>query len=443
MRTAREVALELLSRVRTTEAYANLLLPELIAQAKLSKADAAFCVELSFGTLRNQGFYDWVIGKATKRDIGAIDADALEVIRLGAHQILGMRTPAHAALNETVNLAKSALKQGAVGFVNAALRRISERTREEWVAQLKREEENHLATLYSHPRWMVTALKLALESDGRTDLEKLLAANNDAPSVNLVALPNHPFELDDHLERVGVSPIGYQLDSGDPAELLGFKTGALRVQDQGSQLAALALSRCKPNSGESRWLDLCAGPGGKAALLAAEAENLGIELVANEISNHRARLVEQALRSSGLKAKVTNQDGRTLKAGLFDRIMIDAPCTGLGALRRRPESRWRKSPDDLKELTSLQGDLIESGWRQLKAGGVLAYVTCSPHPAETTAIVSKLLGSHRDAELIDAGDVLERISDEFIRNPNRKTAQLWPHTNDTDAMFIALIRKVG
>jgi 16S rRNA (cytosine967-C5)-methyltransferase len=123
--------------------------------------------------------------------------------------------------------------------------------------------------------------------------------------------------------------------------------------------------------------------------------------------------------------------------------MIDAPCTGLGALRRRPESRWRKSPDDLKDLTLLQAELIESGWRQLKPGGVLAYVTCSPHPAETTAIVSKHLSKHKDAELIDAGAVLESISEEFMRNQSRKTVQLWPHTDDTDAMFISLIRKVG
>jgi 16S rRNA (cytosine967-C5)-methyltransferase len=192
-----------------------------------------------------------------------------------------------------------------------------------------------------------------------------------------------------------------------------------------------------------RWLDLCAGPGGKAALLGAEAEINGATLVANEISNHRARLVSQALADSGVKARVVNEDGRTLDLGQFDRIMIDAPCTGLGALRRRPESRWRKSPDDLKQLNTLQSELIESGWRQLKVGGYLAYVTCSPHPAETTAILSKLLSKHKDAELVDAGTVIEAISDEFMPNRSRKTVQLWPHTDDTDAMFISLIRKVG
>jgi 16S rRNA (cytosine967-C5)-methyltransferase len=215
------------------------------------------------------------------------------------------------------------------------------------------------------------------------------------------------------------------------------------VQDQGSQLAALALVAAATVQPGERWLDLCAGPGGKAALLGAEAELAGATLVANEISNHRARLVSEALADSGVKARVVNEDGRTLDVGLFDRIMIDAPCTGLGALRRRPESRWRKSPDDLKQLNTLQSELIESGWRQLKPGGYLAYVTCSPHPAETTAILSKLLSKHKDAELVDAGAVLESVSDEFMPNRSRKTVQLWPHTNDTDAMFISLIRKVG
>ncbi len=446
MKTSREVAFELLGRVRSSDAYANLLLPDLIGKNKLNRADAAMCVELAFGTLRNQGFYDWVAAKVTARDIEAIDADALDVIRLGAHQLLGMRTPPHAALNETVNLAKRELRQGAVGFVNAALRRISEKPREEWVRLLERDIKDpskRLSVLYSQPEWIVKALKLALEADGRNEIEKLLRANNDAPSVNLVALPNHQFLSDEDLVREGVSPIGYRLEGGDPTHLPGFQNGSLRVQDQGSQLAALALSRAVAAKPGEKWLDLCAGPGGKAALLGAEAELAGAALVANEISNHRARLVSQALSDSNVKARVVNEDGRTLDIGRFDRIMIDAPCTGLGALRRRPESRWRKSPDDLKELTNLQSELLESGWRQLKPGGYLAYVTCSPHPAETTAILSKHLSKHKDAELVDAGAILETVSDEFMPNRDRKTVQLWPHTNDTDAMFISIIRKVG
>jgi len=446
LKNSRDVAYELLGRVRSSDAYANLLLPDLIGKYQLNRADAAMCVELAFGTLRNQGFYDWLASKVTARDVLAIDPDALDVIRLGAHQLLGMRTPPHAALNETVNLAKKVLRQGAVGFVNAALRRISEKPRDEWVRILERDVPDQArknSILFSHPEWIVNSLKLALEADGRNEVEKLLRANNDAPAVNLVALPNHEFVADDDLVKEGVSPLGYRLEGGDPAHLPGFRSGAMRVQDQGSQLAALALVHVAKVQPGERWLDLCAGPGGKAALLGAEAEINGATLVANEISNHRARLVSQTLADSGVKARVVNEDGRTLDLGQFDRIMIDAPCTGLGALRRRPESRWRKSPDDLKQLNLLQSELIESGWRQLKEGGYLAYVTCSPHPAETTAILSKLLSKHKDAELVDAGAVIEAISDEFMPNRSRKTVQLWPHTDDTDAMFISLIRKVG
>jgi 16S rRNA (cytosine967-C5)-methyltransferase len=446
LKNSRDVAYELLGRVRSSDAYANLLLPDLIGKYQLNRADAAMCVELAFGTLRNQGFYDWLASKVTAREVLAIDPDALDVVRLGAHQLLGMRTPPHAALNETVNLAKKVLRQGAVGFVNAALRRISEKPRDEWVRILERDVPDPArknSILFSHPEWIVNSLKLALEADGRNEVEKLLRANNDAPAVNLVALPNHEFVGDDDLAKEGVSPLGYRLEGGDPAHLPGFRSGAMRVQDQGSQLAALALVHVAKVQPGERWLDLCAGPGGKAALLGAEAEINGATLVANEISNHRARLVSQALADSGVKARVVNEDGRTLDLGQFDRIMIDAPCTGLGALRRRPESRWRKSPADLKQLNTLQSELIESGWRQLKVGGYLAYVTCSPHPAETTAILSKLLSKHKDAELVDAGTVIEAISDEFMPNRSRKTVQLWPHTDDTDAMFISLIRKVG
>lgn len=444
MTSSRDVAYELLERVRTTDAYSNLLLPDLIGKYKLDRADAAMCVELSFGTLRNQGFYDEVISLATNREKVAIDPDALDVIRLGSHQILGMRTPSHAALNETVNLAKRKLRVGAVGFVNAALRRVSERSREEWLTLVNAKHRDNLealAAIYSHPAWIVRALKMALEADGRDDLEKLLAADNAAPSVNLVALPHRQPMANEHLLREGPSPIGFLLDGGDPTDVPGVRDGSMRVQDQGSQLAALALSRVRPIERGEKWLDLCAGPGGKAALLAAEAQVGGAILTANEVSVHRAKLVEQALEFSGLASKVINFDGRELPSGDYDRIMIDAPCTGLGALRRRPESRWRKRPEDLKDLTKLQAELIESAWQHLKQGGVLAYVTCSPHPAETTAIVSGHLSRHKDAQLLDAWSVLAGVSEELIPNPKRKTVQLWPHTNDTDAMFISLIGK--
>jgi len=192
-------------------------------------------------------------------------------------------------------------------------------------------------------------------------------------------------------------------------------------------------------------LDLCAGPGGKAALLAAEARAGGATLVANEVVPARAKLVRAALSAFQDPPQVLAQDGREFGdrfAGQFDRILLDAPCTGLGALRRRPEARWRKQPKDVPELTTLQTQLIDSATRALRPGGILAYVTCSPHLAETRAVVAHAL---RGGSLValDTGRVLESFTLEPLGLGGSLQAQLWPHRHGTDAMFIALLEKTG
>ncbi|MTA29702.1 MAG: rRNA small subunit methyltransferase B, partial [Actinobacteria bacterium] len=161
-----------------------------------------------------------------------------------------------------------------------------------------------------------------------------------------------------------------------------------------------------------------------------------------EVTPHRATLVATALRHSGFDATQLVMDARSLPESLqFDRIMLDAPCTGLGALRRRPESRWRKGEGNLKELTTLQRELLTAAWNHLKPGGILAYVTCSPHPAETTAQIEWFLRSRKDSALLDATEVFVKLNPELSLNPKRKTVQLWPHRNGTDAMFLALLQK--
>jgi 16S rRNA (cytosine967-C5)-methyltransferase len=443
---SRRVAFESLISVEESDAYLNLVLPRHLDKASLSVQDAAFATELAYGTSRNQGFYDWLIAKVTGRPIEDIDHQALVVLRLGAHQLVTLRTPGHAAIFETVELAKKVLKQSAVGFVNAALRRISEKSYDQWLQILQRadlSEDDYLAIRYSHPTWVVRSIRLALQSEGAGDeLETALEADNRNPAVNLVLLPSRDEPRNEQLERVGVSPIGFELQGGDPSKLPSVMNGSMRVQDQGSQLSALALSNAAPIKSGEKWLDLCAGPGGKAALLAALGAGSSVELTTNEPLEHRADLVETALRHSGLKAKQLRLDGRGLPKNLmYDRIMLDAPCTGLGALRRRPESRWRKNADQLKELSAIQRELLQSAWQHLKPGGVLAYVTCSPHPSETTSQVEWFLRSNKDANLMDAGAVVRKLSPEIQLMPERKTVQLWPHRNVTDAMFICLLSK--
>lgn len=459
VRSARGVAYQLLLAVATDDAYANLLLPKLLDQAKLDSRDTGFAQELAFGTIRNALFYDAAIEVASGREVEAIDPEVRVLLELGAHQLLGMRVPSHAALSETVELAKRVLRPSLTGFVNGVLRRISERSRDQWLEDLLAAAPNRLAKLsiqYSHPQWIIRALEDALRIDGReADLETLLAADNQAPLVNLVALPGLATTAD-LLEAGamlgGVSPIGGELPEGDPAALRLVAAGRIRVQDQGSQLAAQVLAEAPIDSATAgsaeEWLDLCAGPGGKAALLAAMARLAGAELACNELQPHRAKLVEQALGTVNPDVYVRTGDGRDLGDDApesFDRILLDAPCTGLGALRRRPESRYRKQSKDVNELSKLQRELFASAWKGLKPGGVLAYVTCSPHPGETVAIVDWAEKTYGESlELLDTTAQLssnEALTGTRALTPGRKTVQLWPHVQGTDAMFIALARK--
>jgi 16S rRNA (cytosine967-C5)-methyltransferase len=448
--SARSVAFELLLAVEEEDTYANLHMPKLLNQAKLEDRDAALAQELAFGTIRNQLFYDRIIEICAKREAAEIELRSKLLLRLGAHQLLAMRVPSHAAINETVNLAKSVSSQGSVGFVNGVLRRVSERSIEEWKAAVLDGVEDNIERLsieFSHPAWIIRALEQALRVDGRGDSLRLLLETDNIPAdVNLVALPgianeNHTANLVAGL----ASPIGFSISGGDPSKLAAMRDGFLRVQDQGSQLATLAMTSAQPITRGEKWLDMCAGPGGKAALLAAIAKLNGATLDTNEISEHRAKLVSQALSKVDPTVAVFVSDGTTIGKDApdsFDRILLDAPCTGLGSLRRRPESRWRKKPKDVAALATLQQALIDSAWLALKPGGVLAYVTCTPHSGETLAIVDWLERKYpSEVALLNATQVLSEINPNLQLNPSRKTVQLWPHINGTDAMFIALIAK--
>ena len=444
----RAIAFELLRRVAEDDSYANLLLPKLLSDAKVDSRDAGFIQELAFGTLRNKLLYEKVIEIASSRETRTIDSHALIVLLLGAHQILGMRVPAHAAINESVNLAKQKASQSAAGFVNAVLRRVSERSREQWIDKVLESADSadeRLSLAYSHPLWIVKSLRAALESRGLGDsIEDLLLADNTPAKVSVAALPGFADVRDlSEYGSLGIaSPIGLEL-SVPPSRVPQVQSGHVRVQDQGSQIAVLALLAAEVNVEDSSWLDLCAGPGGKAALMLAVAKQRNVTFEANEVSTHRAKLVQQALDPIS-KLKVSIGDGRKLAEGgaRFSRLLLDAPCTGLGALRRRPESRWRKKLTDIPELAKLQKNLFKASWDSLLPGGVLGYVTCSPHLSETTALVTWAESQYRgDLELLPANAILNEINPNLGLDVTYRTAQLWPHIHGTDAMFIALFRK--
>lgn len=447
--TARSVAFEVLRAVNTSDAYANLLLPRALARAGLSGPDAGLATELTYGTLRRQGTYDAIIAEAAARGVDAIDPVVLDALRLGIHQLIATRIPAHAAVNETVSHVRRVAGGPAAGFANAVLRRVTERDPDAWLDHLQeraRSDDERLAVRLSHPVWIIRAFRRALAAEGRADeLEELLDADNSRPRVTMAALPGlAPVPTD--ADATAHSPIGFVLGGGDPGPVITAAEGRVRVQDEGSQLAALALSRATPVREGERWLDLCAGPGGKTAVLAAEALAHGAALEANEVSPARAGLVRDSVAGVPLKVPVSEADGRTRAGqGRYDRILVDAPCTGLGALRRRPEARWRKQPADVPELTALQGELLRAATNALAPGGIVAYVTCSPHLAETAGVVSEVLRADADLEELDARAVITAISrDEIdLAEPTDGSgrAQLWPHRHGTDAMSVTLLRR--
>ncbi|MDH6532979.1 16S rRNA (cytosine967-C5)-methyltransferase [Aurantimicrobium minutum] len=447
---ARLVAFEVLMAVDEDDAYANLALPAKIKEFGLTSNDAGLATELTYGTLRMQGFYDTVIANASARDIETIDLVVLNILRLGVHQLLNMRVATHAAVDESVNLAEHMASLGAVGFVNAVLRRTSRHDLEDWQDFVTRDisnAEERLSVLYSHPVWIVRSLKQSLEAEGRgEELEALLAADNVNPRVTLVELPGF-VDTNDEVEGepTPYSPVGMSLNTGgDPTRFARVREGVVRVQDEGSQLAALTLSRGVDSSEHEQWLDMCAGPGGKAALLAAEAEESGAIFIANEVIPARAELVRHALDVLP-GVEVITGDGREIGETMpntFDRILLDAPCTGLGALRRRPEARWRKSPKDVGDLTGLQAELLRSAILALKPGGTLAYVTCSPHLAETRGVVEGALRKYPTVTELDARQAISGVTMSALDLAgDSKSVQLWPHRHGTDAMFIALLTK--
>lgn len=464
---ARTVAYDVLRAVDGSDSYANLVLPPLLRERRITGRDAAFATELAYGTLRLRGRYDAVIAQAAARAVDTIDAPALDVLRLGVHQLLDMRVPAHAAVSETVGLAREQLGTGPSQFVNAVLRAVGRESPEVWEQRIADAAGDdvlaRLAVVESHPLWVVRALREALVGNGRSadEIGALLAADNVAPRVTVVARPGLAGTaevVDDAGDGTGtpgvLAPTAVILSGGDPAALSSVRDGRAGVQDEGSQLVALALTEAPLDGPDERWLDLCAGPGGKAALLAAVAGERGARIVANEVQPHRTRLVEQALRAVPADAveDVRTGDGRTVgtdEPGSYDRVMVDAPCTGLGALRRRPEARWRRTPGDLAGLSALQRDLLVSALRAVRPGGVVAYVTCSPHLVETQLVVKDAVRAAGRAgievEAVDARAVVRGIAPggAVELDDARTDVQLWPHVHGTDAMHLTLLRRTS
>ena len=433
---SRLLAFDLLTEVNRNEGYSNLLLPQALNASKLEERDRALVTELLYGTIRMQGKHDWVLSQISDRPWNEVDPGIVDICRLGVHQIHEMRIPDHAAVAATVEVARKRVGESKASFVNALLRSVTRKSIEEWFAPLLTISDpvERFSIQYSHPEWIVSAY-FDLLKDWR-EVESALAINNEAALPTLVAWPGYSTQQD--LIEIGgdpteFSPFGAHW-KGNPGALDLIKERKIGVQDEGSQLVAEVFAKAAAGT---QWLDLCAGPGGKAALLSSIARTRGVTFTANEFSAPRAELVKQVVHGD----RVLVSDGREINSlgEKFDAILIDAPCTGLGALRRRPEVRWRRTLQDLRALTQLQRELIDSAIEALNPGGVLGYATCSPHLAETSIQIADIKRKHTELNQIDVGPFLP----EKMEGANRDGAMsLWTHKHGTDAMYLALFQKV-
>jgi 16S rRNA (cytosine967-C5)-methyltransferase len=434
---SRLLAFDLLTEVNRNEGYSNLLLPQALNSSKLDERDKSLVTELLYGTIRMQGKHDWVLAQISDRPWTDVDPGIVDICRMGVHQIHEMRIPDHAAVASTVEVARKRLGESKASFVNALLRNVTRKSQEDWFLPLSAiaDSVERISIQYSHPEWIVSAYYDLLKN--WDEVEQALAINNEAATPTLVSWPG--LSTIDDLKSIGGEPTTFSPYGahwkGNPGALDLIKARKIGVQDEGSQLVASVFASA---SAGTKWLDMCAGPGGKAALLSNIAREKKIVFTANEVSAVRADLVRQVVNGD----RVLVGDGREIGdlGEKFDAILIDAPCTGLGALRRRPEVRWRRNLQDLRELTQLQRELIDSGIKALTVGGILGYATCSPHLAETTIQVSDLKRKHGNMEQIDVSPYLP----DNLENSVREHAMaLWTHRTGTDAMFLALFKKVS
>jgi len=447
--SARELALRVLELVEEEGAYANLALNQVLEEYQPGKLDRAFATELSYGTLRSLNTLDWVLAQFVRKPLESQTAAIRNILRLGAYQLIFMdRVPPSAVCNEGAEMARRYGYPGSVGFVNGVLRNISRRAKEIKFPEIGHNPVEHISLRYSHPPWLVERW---LEQFGPEETVALCRANNE-PAPNTVRTNTLKLTRDGLAARLRedgltvretvYAPEGLHIEGFfSLGSLAALKEGLFQVQDESSMLACRALM---PRPG-ARVLDSCSAPGGKTTHLAQLMENQG-EITAVDIHPHKLKLLDENCSRLGINiVKELAGDARELPEklhGWADFVLVDAPCTGLGVLRRRPDARWRKKPDQFPAVVRLQAEILAGAARCLKAGGVLVYSTCTITYEENLGQVKNFLKLHPDFLLEDLTPFLpESLDTEGTMAGGY--LQLLPHRHGMDGFFIARIRKKG
>jgi 16S rRNA (cytosine967-C5)-methyltransferase len=445
----RDVALDALARV-DQGAWANLVLPRLLATSGLAAGDRAAVTDLVYGSLRMRGAIDHALRPLSRQPLERLEPPVLRGLRLGAYELLFAGTAPHAALNEVVGAVRRGGTAGQSGYVNAVLRQLA-RKPPRWPDRAG-DPLGWATTRGSHPAWVVEE---AIDRLGGDEAMALVEADNLRPQVTLRATPGRGGrdELLAELEAAGVparpsalSPDCVVLEHGEPGALAAVAEGRAVVQDAASALVAPALGVA---AGEL-VVDLGAGPGGKAGHLAA----LGARVLAVELHPGRARMVRDLAGrlavGERLWAVVGDGTRPPIGHGRADVALVDAPCSNLGSLRRRPEARWRHTPDEIERLTALQSSLLDAAVAAVRPGGRVLYSVCTWTRAETDGVVDAALARHPELEPAPLTGLAELEEAAAAGGPAAATGpapvgtrrQFWPHRHGSDGIFLAGLRKI-
>ena len=445
-KSVRQLAGEILFKVDTRKAYADILLDQALRTTALDERDRALLTELTYGTLRWRGAIDGRLRRNLKRALAEVDAPIRNLLRLTYYQLIYLdRIPPYAAVNEAVELAKAFGGHKAAGFVNGVLRSFLREPRT--IPSPAEDSISSLATSHSHPEWLVERW---LDEFGPVNAAKLMSANNEKPPLILRAnsLRNSQDELLDRLQSARIeataapfSPQGILLPAGGVIESLpGFAEGLFQVQGEASQLVSFLLS---PLPGE-RILDACAAPGGKsthiAELMHDDGETIAIDTSERGIARIRQNADRLGLKSVRARRADMSEQSAGVGAAPYDRILVDAPCSGLGTLRAHPEIKWNRDANDVQRLSRLQLKILHQVSGYLKRDGIFVYSTCTLTRDENEQNVESFLAGHPGFELQDAARYLPPKAKHMVRG---KYFQALPHRDNTDGFFAARMRKVS
>ncbi|QEK11999.1 16S rRNA (cytosine(967)-C(5))-methyltransferase RsmB [Crassaminicella thermophila] len=439
---ARKYALNILTDIEENNAFSNIAINKHLRGEKLSPIDRRLTTEIVYGVLENKIYLDFIISKLSKVKMKRINIRVLNILRIGLYQIIYLdKIPEFAAVNESVKLVKK-VEYKASGFVNGILRSFLRNKNNIKVPSLEEDKVTHLSITYSHPKWMV---KKWLKEFGQDFTMRLLKANNETPRLSIRTntlkiskkqligkLLNDGIEV---YEDTYVDEALYIRNLTNIEELELYKKGYFQIQDESSMFVAHVLDP-KP---DEFVIDVCAAPGGKTTHMAQLMQNKG-QILARDIYKHKLKLIKSnALRLGITNIKTEVFNAKEIDPNLLekaDKVLVDAPCSGLGIIRRKPELKYNKRPDDTKEITKLQLEILMNASKYVKKDGILVYSTCTIEKEENIGIIERFMKNNSNFEILDINDSLP-----LKLRRKEKTLQLYPHIHGTDGFFICKLKK--